>query len=245
MTGRWVVISMYYQIAVLHLFRPLWSVQLVNSDVSPRQVCTASAERFSMLADRFDRLYGLQRACLLLVSHCILSASTIHLLNLPSPAAARHLQTAVHGLGEMSFNRRLTTRCLRIMRTLAQKWRIDLPRDVERASTGMWSLSSPVTAYFPIFPIGDVRADMDSESTTEMLSTIGNPSAPTGTAGNTFWTPFPDQGYPLQVDGRTSAQLDGDGAGPMDMAAILDIESDHPHSSFPYDGYRTGSTPSE
>ena len=238
--------SMYYQIVVLHLFRPLWPVHLVNSDVSPRQVCTASAERFSMLADQFDRLYGLQRACLLLVSHCILSASTIHLLNLPSPTAARHLQTAVHALGEMSFDRRFATRCLRIIRTLAQKWRISLPPDVERASTGIWPLSSPATAYFPMFPIGDVRVDTTPEST------IATPSALTGTAGSAFWTPFPDQGYTLQAEGRTGAHLDGNGAeldgggaGSTDMAAILDMEPDHSYPSFAHDGFRTGSTPSE
>ncbi|KAI9884567.1 MAG: hypothetical protein M1823_003639 [Watsoniomyces obsoletus] len=209
-----VYLHMFYHTVVLHLFRPLLRVDLTDSDISPREVCARAAEDVSILADRFERLYGMRRVCLLM-SHCILSASTIHLLNLPSPSAARHLETAVRGLREMSVNHPFAGRCLRVVRSLAQKWRIELPAAVERAAGVEKPTTSPSTAYFPIFPIRDVQMHTTPESVTDMLPTIdGTSSAPTSSAGNLFWTPFPYQGYPLQADPEV--------AGPMDIAAMLD-----------------------
>lgn len=78
-------------------------------------------------------MYGLRRVCLP-VTGFLLSASTIHLLNLPSEVSARHLSQAMHDLQSMSTNHFFAGRCVDIIRSLASKWKINLPDDAPHAS---------------------------------------------------------------------------------------------------------------
>jgi len=71
-------------------------------------------------------MYGLRRVGLP-VTTILLSASTIHLLNLPSESSAAHLGQAMNDLQAMSVNHRFAAKCVDIIRALATKWSITLP----------------------------------------------------------------------------------------------------------------------
>lgn len=71
-------------------------------------------------------MYGLRRVTLAVTS-LLLSASTIHLLNLPSETAASHLSQALGDLEAMSVNHRFAARAVDIIRQLSSKWNIALP----------------------------------------------------------------------------------------------------------------------
>lgn len=95
-------------------------------------------------------MYGLRRVCLP-VTGFLLSASTIHLLNLPSEASGRHLCQAMHDMQTMSTNHVFAGRCVDIIRSLASKWQIKLPADVPTISltgpSGRTS-NSPKSAFY-------------------------------------------------------------------------------------------------
>lgn len=95
-------------------------------------------------------MYGLRRVCLP-VTGLLLSASTIHLLNLPSETSARNLSQAMHDLQIMSTNHFFAGRCVNIIRSLASKWQISLPEDVPRLSVSRpngRSSGSPKSAFY-------------------------------------------------------------------------------------------------
>lgn len=73
-------------------------------------------------------LYGLRRVCLPVVDF-VYSASTIHLLNLPSEAARQHLSQAMQAMQTMSANHFFADRCVNAIRSLALEWHIKMPGD--------------------------------------------------------------------------------------------------------------------
>lgn len=224
---------MYYHTVVLHLFRPFLKVDLLDSKLSPREICTQSAEAVSSLVTRYRNLYSLRRVCIIL-AHIILSTSTVHLLNLPNPSATRSLADSVRALREMSMNSAFAGRCLRIIISLGTKWGIKLPSEVQEATATLspeTMLPSPDSGEFfaPLQPHTDPHRPNPGRrhSATEMLmptatangssntsSGTSAPSAPAANPSDLFWTPFPDHSMPLQVNPEP---------GPMDIIAMLDI----------------------
>jgi hypothetical protein len=97
-------------------------------------------------------MYGLRRVCLP-VTGFLLSASTIHLLNLPSETSGRHLSQAMHDLQAMSTNHHFAGRCVDIIRSLATKWKIALPEDApsvspRRTNRRTTGTNSPKSAFY-------------------------------------------------------------------------------------------------
>ena len=96
-------------------------------------------------------MYGLRRVCLP-VTGFLLSASTIHLLNLPSETSGQHLSQGMRDLQTMSTNHSFAGRCVDIIRSLATKWQITLPEDAPCASPRPHlngrKISSPKSAFY-------------------------------------------------------------------------------------------------
>ncbi|KAI7002078.1 hypothetical protein KC359_g210 [Hortaea werneckii] len=120
------VLHMYYYACVLHLFRPYIKLDLRGAGLFPRDTCTFCANEISALMNALRAMYGLRRVCLA-VSSFLMSASTIHLLNLPSESASAHLGQGLSDLQAMSVNHQFAARCVDIIRSLASKWNIALP----------------------------------------------------------------------------------------------------------------------
>ncbi|KAI9880982.1 MAG: hypothetical protein M1830_009476 [Pleopsidium flavum] len=223
-------LHMYYHTVVLHLFRPFLKVHLLDSSVSPRGICTKSAENVSSIIDTYRNYYGLRRVCLLM-AHILLSSSTVHLLNLPNPSATHDLAQGIRDLKEMSINHAFAGRCLRIIISLGQKWGISLPAEVQQATAAVspeTMLPSPTSGQFftPLRNSPQLQPHQRRHSVTEMVlptpspssNTASVPSAPSAPAANPtdlFWSPFPYQSMPLQVNPQS---------GPMDITAMLDVQ---------------------
>lgn len=219
---------MYYHTVILHLFRPFLKVDLLDSSISPRHVCTESAENISLLADGFRKLYTLRRECVL-TAHCLLSASTIHLLNLPSLRASRHMTNDLRNLYEMSICHGFAARCLRIIQSLAQKWEISLPEEASRiGSQSLTERPSPSeTSKYLLTPWGgSLQPRMRRESVTELVPT--DETAASASLSDLFWTSFPYQGIPLQATLVPS---------PMDISSMLDVTGDN-WEQYTRDGFK-------
>ncbi|KAK3671894.1 hypothetical protein LTR78_008260 [Recurvomyces mirabilis] len=128
------VLHMYYHSCVLQLFRPYIKLDLRGAGLFPRDTCTFRANEISSLMNALRAMYGLRRVCHLVCSW-IMSASTIHLLNLPQASAAANLSQGLHDLKTMSVNHLFAARCIDIIRALATKWNIALPEDAAAVSS--------------------------------------------------------------------------------------------------------------
>jgi hypothetical protein len=132
------------------LFRPYIKLDLRGANLFPRDTCTFCANEISGLSNALRAMYGLRRVCLP-VTGFLLSASTIHLLNLPSETSGRHLSQAMHDLQAMSTNHVFAARCVDIIRSLASKWKISLPEDAPSKSPSKQNgrtTGSPKSAFY-------------------------------------------------------------------------------------------------
>lgn len=180
-------------------------------------------------------MYGLRRVCLLSCSW-IMSASTIHLLNLPSDQAAANLSQGLSDLQAISINHHFAARCIDIIRSLANKWNIALPNEAAlRGLTTQWS--SPTSSAFFAASIprksstqSNARSGSSVSSGAQNDTPFAPPqhsssqgshhatlqryySDPSTLAGASqsqyaFWTPFPVQGAPMQPPGFNDVMMD-------------------------------------
>ncbi|KAH0019900.1 hypothetical protein KCU78_g6635, partial [Aureobasidium melanogenum] len=91
-----IVLHMCYH----HLFRPFMKLDLSDIGLYPRELLTYCATEISKLMNALRAMYGLRRTSLA-VSSILLSASTVHLMNLPSQGAAVQLTQAMQDLDKI------------------------------------------------------------------------------------------------------------------------------------------------
>ncbi|EME38553.1 hypothetical protein DOTSEDRAFT_75913 [Dothistroma septosporum NZE10] len=142
------VLHMYYYGCVLHLFRPYIKLDLRAVNLYPRDTCTHCANEISALMNALRAMYGLRRVALVVVS-LVLSASTIHLLNLPSEEAAAHLSQGLHDLEAISVNHRFAARAVDIVRSLSSKWNIALRESAAAVSVYRMGLQREIASPPP------------------------------------------------------------------------------------------------
>lgn len=187
-------------------------------------------------------MYGLRRVNLAVVNR-LMSASTIHLLNLPSEPAASNLVQGLQDLQAMSLNHQFAARCIDIIHSLAAKWNIVLPEGgipVPRRNKGgiHRQLSSPTASNFWAASIPRKESSDNSSKSNGSGSQKGSPFMPPSsnppqrhdsyqpfhangmTSGvdlndnsNAFWTPFPLQNAPVPPQNVVPSM-------PMDMSPI-------------------------
>ncbi|KAF2720764.1 hypothetical protein K431DRAFT_269957 [Polychaeton citri CBS 116435] len=121
-----IILHMYYYACVLHLFRPYIKLDLRGAGLFPRGTCTYCANEISSLMNALRAMYGLRRVNLA-VTGILLSASTIHLLNIPAEPSATSLVQGLNDFQAMSTTHQFAGRCVDIVRALAAKWNIALP----------------------------------------------------------------------------------------------------------------------
>src|ERR1700761_617714 len=111
------------------LFRPYIKLDLHGANLYPRDTCTTCANEISNLMNALRGMYGLRRVCPAVIS-LLLSATTIHLLNLPAEPATINLSQGIQDLQTMSTNHQFAAESVDIIVSLANKWGIALPDDV-------------------------------------------------------------------------------------------------------------------
>ncbi len=224
---------MYYHTVVLHLFRPFLKVDLVDSNVHPRDICTTSAEGISSLMNTYRDLYGLRRSTPM-TTHFVMTASTIHLLDLPSLSASASLAQGIADLRAISTNHLFARRCLLVIKTLGEKWAIELPKEVEEASRAARDETlSPSPASW------HSTLSMTSESTPTprrpSLTDMGLPFADLErspfppVSKLLYWSPFPDQVMPMLPP-------EPENNDPMDVTSMLNLD-DNNWIQYGHDGF--------
>ena len=172
-------------------------------------------------------MYGLRRVCLAVTSF-LMSACTIHLLNLPSELPAAHLCQGLQDFQSMSVNHQFAARCIDIISSLASKWNISLPENTatvsgSRGSDSRGWRSPPSSAFFAASiprkqssgnsarsesaitrlqdgPFDPPQPIQHQQQYESFFSDPSTPMEPTQNQ-NVFWTPFPVQGIPTLQQG--------------------------------------------
>ncbi|KAF2435240.1 hypothetical protein EJ08DRAFT_581095 [Tothia fuscella] len=125
-------LHMYYHAAVLLLFRPFLKAKFTNNPLSPSEVCRSAAasisDLFSEHRKSFDTvgIYTFQL-------HCLLTACTIHIINVPAIASTAYLTKACDHFHDLAHWNEWATGSLTIIKGLVQKWSIILPGEADTA----------------------------------------------------------------------------------------------------------------
>lgn len=124
---------MYYHACLLLLFRPFLKATFTRQiDVTPREVCRQAANNISDLWNRHRAMYGLAGIYAFQV-HCLFTACTIHIINLPTISATNNLVQACNVFQQLVPRNDWARSCLTILRSLVEKWNLILPQDAEEA----------------------------------------------------------------------------------------------------------------
>jgi hypothetical protein len=123
---------MYYHAAVLLLMRPFLKAKFTHSDISPSDVCRQAAAAISDIFAQHRRLYhtvGIYTFQL----HCLLTACTIHIINIPAISSTTCLTAACNHFHDLSRWNKGANGSLDTIKGLVQKWIIILPLEAEEA----------------------------------------------------------------------------------------------------------------
>jgi hypothetical protein len=161
--------SMLYWCVILHLFRPMLKVDLVHSDVHPKDKCIEAANKVSELVRMYRQLYDFRTAHLA-IPHILLSVSIVHLLySKDNPVSRRNLVEGLQGLEALHECHYFGARSFRIIHTLAKTWNLPFPEELRN--------SKLVPRHDPNKPPGTVSPPPDpllvAPNTATLVSRMG------------------------------------------------------------------------
>ncbi|OCL04980.1 hypothetical protein AOQ84DRAFT_299807 [Glonium stellatum] len=214
-------LHMYYHAAVLLLFRPFLKAKFTESDVSPREVCRQSANAISDIFAQHRRLYDLVGIYTFQV-HCLLTACTIHIINVPTISSTNYLTAACDSFQDLVHRNEWATGSLNIIKGLVQKWNIILPIEAETAlyrnqevlssfdfGSGSGSQSPPSSTSGASVYRPEKRAHFLNPSSQVMQKRQRLAPRETSTQPmNYLFAPFPNQPAPLLGPIHTSTSAD-------------------------------------
>ncbi|KAF2499221.1 hypothetical protein BU16DRAFT_263766 [Lophium mytilinum] len=225
-------LHMYYHAAVLLLFRPFLKAQFTHSDVSPREVCRQSANAISDIFAQHRRLYDHVGIHTFQV-HCLSTACTIHIINVPTISSTKYLTAACNDFQDLVDRNEWATGSLNIIKGLVQKWNIILPLEAETAlyrnqetisnfdfgsSTQSFASGAPPLQRGPL---SEKRALFISPSSQVMQKR--QRLAPRETSGhqvmNYLFAPSPNQPAPLLGPMHTSTSAETEWNDELNMVA--------------------------
>lgn len=123
--------SMLYWTVIVHLFRPMLKVDLIHSDVHPRDECIKAANKVSELNRLYRSMYGFRTAHLV-IPHVLLSVSVVHLLySKDNPTSFQYLVEGLQGLEALHECHYFGARSFRIIHTLARTWNLPFPEELK------------------------------------------------------------------------------------------------------------------
>jgi hypothetical protein len=121
---------MLYYTIVVHLFRPMLKVDLIHSDLHPRDICVEAANRVSEIVRTYRQLYDF-RVAHLVIPHVLLSVSIVHLLySKDNRTSYQNLVEGLQGLEDLHKCHYFGARSFRIIYTLAKTWNLAWPEEL-------------------------------------------------------------------------------------------------------------------
>ncbi|KAF2997298.1 hypothetical protein E8E13_001035 [Curvularia kusanoi] len=126
-----ITLHMLYWTVIVHLFRPMLKIDLVHSDVHPREKCIEAANKVSELTRLYRSLYDFRTAHLA-ISHILLSVTIVHLLySKDFPTSRQNLVEGLQGLEALHECHYFGARSFRIIHTLAKTWNLPWPEELK------------------------------------------------------------------------------------------------------------------
>jgi len=178
---------LYYHFAILLLFRPFIQLHLVNSRVSPRDVCSQAADAIITLVRSYDQLYTLNRTPSFLAC-VVLTSCTVHLIRASgSRSALNSFRQGANDLRDMGACRGFAKNALNVLRFLAEEWGTPnaLGEDLVMLKEEVGTLCSPSSSslnFFCPFVFNHIPERLRPGTSSVLFS------------------PFPMQGLPLLAD---------------------------------------------
>lgn len=124
---------MLYYTTIVHLFSPMLKVNLIHSDVHPREACIDAANNVSHIIKIYRSLYDF-RVAHLLIPHILLSVCIIHLLHSKDSIVSRqNLVDGLRGLEDVQECHYFGARSFRIIYSLAKTWDLPWPKELEHS----------------------------------------------------------------------------------------------------------------
>jgi hypothetical protein len=122
-----------YHTIVVHLFRPMLKVDLIHSDLHPRDICVEAANRVSEIVRTYRQLYDF-RVAHLVIPHILLSVSIVHLLySKENRTSHQNLVEGLQGLEDLHECHYFGARSFRIIYTLAKTWNLAWPEELRNS----------------------------------------------------------------------------------------------------------------
>jgi hypothetical protein len=126
-----ITLHMLYWTVIVHLFRPMLKVDLIHSDVHPRDKCIEAANKVSELSRLYRSMYD-YRTAHLAIPHILLSVSVVHLLySKDNPTSRQNLVEALQGLEALHECHYFGARSFRIIYSLAKTWNLPWPEELK------------------------------------------------------------------------------------------------------------------
>lgn len=162
---------MFYHTVVLHLFRPFLKVEIIDSDIRPRDICIQKANEVSELLRLYRKHYDL-RACTLVLTHILLSVSIVHLI---FPQSTGNFVQSLKALEDMSVCHYFGARSYKIVHTLAKTWNLPWPEELQ-LSTIVPKEEASLDSGEPLFQTH--TASPPQEMTSNGYTELAPPGAP-------------------------------------------------------------------
>lgn len=180
---------MYYHYAILLLFRPFIKLKIPGSSVLPKDVCRQAADAISTLMCSYYQLYSLRRTPAF-VPYFALASSIHHLVVLGNTGECpQHVQQAYADLKEMSICHKFAHRVRSILRSLIERWDIDIEIDDDETTPEDARIANKASAI-------SLNLFCPNLEAADTMTGIGNMSKTMRKESPLFW-PFPLQGRPL------------------------------------------------
>ncbi|KAF2035527.1 hypothetical protein EK21DRAFT_53843 [Setomelanomma holmii] len=127
------VLHMLYHTIIVHLFRPMLKVELIHSDLRPRDICIEAANKVSSIVRIYRQSYDF-RVAHLLIPHILLSVSIVHLLySKDNRTSYQNLIEGLQGLEDVHVCHYFGARSFRILHTLAKTWNLAWPEEMRNS----------------------------------------------------------------------------------------------------------------
>jgi hypothetical protein len=124
---------MLFHTVIVHLFRPMLKVDLLHSDLIPRDICIEAANRVSEIVRLYRRFYDF-RVAHLAIPHILLSITIVHLLySTENRTSYQNLLEGLQGLEDLHECHYFGARSYRIIHTLARTWNFPWPEELQNA----------------------------------------------------------------------------------------------------------------
>jgi hypothetical protein len=155
---------MFYYTIIIHLFRPFLMVDLIHSDLRPRDICIEASNNVSRIFRIYRQFYNLRQGHLV-ITHALLTVCITHLLHSKENQVSRqNLVEGLQGLEDIHECHYIGARAFQIIHRLSKTWGLPFPE--EHRNSKLILKNDPDNPHSQMSPPADLLRMMPSSTTT-------------------------------------------------------------------------------